>query len=831
MHRHHVPSCFTRALALLLFGASAAHASEICVSNAAQLQVAFALGLGQSQPFTIKLVQGTYLLANEGAVQFSAPTTLLGGYTANCAARSVNPDNTVLDIGGTGAELYLQQTVSSPRARLSVDGLAFANGASVGLLAGQHNLVASNDPGDVTVTRSHFHHLGLGISGSDEQSPLAFTVTNGRASLENTLIDSISTSDVRGCSVVMSLDGDAQTSLNYVTANLANDNDLCALEGIGISGSYQVDIYNSIVWASDGTLSSVHGIDAVGQGNPFTVNIGYNILHTYYGIGSVTSSNNINANPLWVNPAGGNFHLQAASPAVNSGYLIDPLGTPNTDIAGSPRWVGSHPDRGAFESSANDLSTVLVTSVADAGVHTLRQAMLDANSSPNPATIQFNIATACPAQIKLASPLPHVTSPIIIDGYTQPGSSVNTDPLASNANVCIVLKPVSGTLTNAMQVPAAGSASASLVVRGLGFGGFGQPLVLLGGSNHVIAGNQFGGSIAGVALPGAALQAIAIGVNASGSLIVGGQSIADRNVIGGAGFYGINVQSTVVSSPAQCQIVNNLIGVAANGVTPVPNFTGIGLGGGGCSVTSNRIVGNEQDAILINGGSGNIIQRNVLGVDVNGNGIFNSGAGVHITSGSNNVIGTSGTSAISGTLLSNTIRFMVDGGVLAVAGTGNSIRSNLIYENGATGTGMDIDLGVVGPTANDTGDTDSGPNLLQNFPLISGVAFAAPPAAGATNVAASVRGVLDAQPGSYRVDAYFGNGCNTNGRGHAEAYAGATLVTIAPGSTRARFTLGATVPNVEADGVLAFSATDAVGNTSEIGPCASLDTIFRDGIE
>lgn len=831
MRRRPLTSCLARVFALLLSGPPVAHAAEICVSNSAQLQVAFVLGQGQSQPFTIKLVQGTYLLGNQGSVQFTAPTTLLGGYSANCAARTVNPDNTVLDIGGVNATLYLQQTVGSPRARLGVDGLAFTNGASVGLLAGQHNLVASNDPGDVAVTRSHFRQLGLGVTGDSEQNPLQLTVTNGRASFENTLIDAISTSDSRGCSVAMHLDGDALASMNYVTANLADNNDVCAIEGTALSGSYQVDIYNSIVWASDGTLSSVHGIDAVGQGNPFVVNVGNNILHTYYGVGSIASSNNIHSSPLWVNPASADFHLQAASPAVNSGAVIDPLGTPSTDIVAAARWVGTRPDRGAYESASNDLSAFTVTTTGDSGAGSLRQAMLDANSSLNPATISFNIPGACPRVIGLASALPHVTSPIIIDGYTQPGAAVNTDPDASDATLCVLLKPASGTLANAVQVPAAGAASASLVLRGLGFGGFGQPVMLLGGSDHVIAGNQFGGSVGGVALPGASFQAIAIGVNAGGSLIVGGQNVADRNVIGGGGFYGINVQSAVASTPDKCRIVNNLIGVAANGITPVPNFTGIGLGGDGCTVASNRIVGNSQDAILINGGSGNLIQDNVLGVDVNGNGIFNSGAGVRITSGDGNVVGTGASSGITGLLFSNTIRFMVDGGVVATAGTGNSIRSNLIYDNGATGNGMDIDLGVTGPTANDPGDVDTGPNQLQNFPLINGVAFASPPAPAATDVAATAKGVLDGLPGSYRVDAYFGNGCNANGRGHAQAYAGATLVTIAAGATRVNFVVGATLPNVQGDGMLAFAATDAAGNTSEIGPCVPLETIFRDGYE
>lgn len=91
--------------------------------------------------------------------------------------------------------------------------------------------------------------------------------------------------------------------------------------------------------------------------------------------------------------------------------------------------------------------------------------------------------------------------------------------------------------------------------------------------------------------------------------------------------------------------------------------------------------------------------------------------------------------------------------------------------------------------------------------------------------------MLEAQPGNCRVDAYFANGCNANGRGHAEACAGAKLVTIAAGATRTRFVLGATLPNVQGNSMLVFSATDAAGNTSEIGPCMPVDAIFRDSFD
>ncbi len=52
-------------------------------------------------------------------------------------------------------------------------------------------------------------------------------------------------------------------------------------------------------------------------------------------------------------------------------------------------------------------------------------------------------------------------------------------------------------------------------------------------------------------------------------------------------------------------------------------------------------------------------------------------------------------------------------GVQVQNGTGNAIRGNAIFSNARRG----IELGTGGlVTANDVGDGDGGPNLLQNFP-------------------------------------------------------------------------------------------------------------------
>ena len=139
-------------------------------------------------------------------------------------------------------------------------------------------------------------------------------------------------------------------------------------------------------------------------------------MHTYYGGGSASFSNNVVADPKWMNPGAADYRLQAASPAVNSGNALDPFGNPATDIAGNKRWVGSHPDRGAYESPFSDQTSYVVTSAADSGPNTLRQAITDANSLPNPASITFSIPLACPAEIKLDATLPALASPIVIDG-------------------------------------------------------------------------------------------------------------------------------------------------------------------------------------------------------------------------------------------------------------------------------------------------------------------------------------------------------------------------------------------------------------------------------
>jgi hypothetical protein len=84
----------------------------------------------------------------------------------------------------------------------------------------------------------------------------------------------------------------------------------------------------------------------------------------------------------------------------------------------------------------------VVTSTGDAGAGTLRQAILDANGSPNGVArdeIHFNVAGVGIQVIRPTTNLPAITDPVVIDGYSQLGAVSNSSASASNAVIKIQL--------------------------------------------------------------------------------------------------------------------------------------------------------------------------------------------------------------------------------------------------------------------------------------------------------------------------------------------------------------------------------------------------------
>ena len=66
-------------------------------------------------------------------------------------------------------------------------------------------------------------------------------------------------------------------------------------------------------------------------------------------------------------------------------------------------------------------ATFTVTTTADTGAGSLRQAILDANAAAGPDTIQFSVVPSGTITIQPASALPQILEEVVIDGTTQPG--------------------------------------------------------------------------------------------------------------------------------------------------------------------------------------------------------------------------------------------------------------------------------------------------------------------------------------------------------------------------------------------------------------------------
>jgi len=102
---------------------------------------------------------------------------------------------------------------------------------------------------------------------------------------------------------------------------------------------------NSILWADSGAL--------------LTLKNGSSVTITFSDVkGGYPGANNINANPLFVDAANGNYHLQSSSPCIDAGTAN---GAPVDDIEGNPR--DTMPDMGAYEFTSGGNNPP----VADAG--------------------------------------------------------------------------------------------------------------------------------------------------------------------------------------------------------------------------------------------------------------------------------------------------------------------------------------------------------------------------------------------------------------------------------------------------------------------------------
>jgi T5SS/PEP-CTERM-associated repeat protein len=579
-------------------------------------------------------------------------------------------------------------------------------------------------------------------------------------------------------------------------------------------------------------------------------------------------------------------------------------------------------------------ATFTVTTTNDSGVGSLRAAITSANGTAGVTNvIQFNILPTNILQtIAPLTPLPTITRPVIIDGYTQPGASTNSNALATGLNGKLLIEisgAVLGNNADGLHISGGGGST----IRGLVIDrGWSLGIRITTSSNNVVEG-----CFLGVNPQGNISQANTVGVgitfdNRSLSSFnrIGGTNAGSRNVIGNS--VGISIQDGTNNV-----VEGNYIGIDATGTNGLPCATCVQLYAsnnliGGTSAVARNVIASSfgGDGIVCSTGPGNRIQGNFIGTDATGTKALTLSTGIRVDSTSSateiggltaipgtppgnvitagngggvgvvvaqrntgnviqgNLIGTDsfglnplgngldgvtidgafnvigGTNVMSRNVISangrwgvrlgtdnalvhdNLIQnnfigtditgtnFLGNGldGVYAVFCFSNTIQSNVIAGNHSRGVNLDsgvaalgmlgnliygnaslgIDLGSNGRSDNDAGDSDGGANLLQNFPIISGVAL--------DGGFATLSGTLNSSTNAvYRLEFFSNPSCDASGNGEGQTFLGFTNVTT-DASGNANFAV--TLANPGGGAVFTATATDTNGNTSEFSACASV---------
>lgn len=321
-----------------------------------------------------------------------------------------------------------------------------------------------------------------------------------------------------------------------------------------------------------------------------------------------------------------------------------------------------------------------VTNTNDSGTGSLRQAILDANSMGG-GTINFTIPGGGVHTISPLTVLPTITQPVTINGYSQSGSTPNTNPPAMGINAVILIE-LSG-VNSGSNFSGLSINADNCTVQGLVINRFVHDAIDLFSNGNVIAGNFIGTNPAGTAaLPNGSGGLGAVILNGSlSNNTVGGTTPAARNLISG------NIGTAVnLGAGSGNMVQGNLIGTDVTGTLALGN-TGIGVNVngsnsviGGATVNARNVISANNRGVELFGGSNHTVQSNFIGTDVTGTiALGNPNLGVHLNSG---VSGThiGGLTATPATPPGNLISGNNGNSGVILGGdtTGNLIQGNII---------------------------------------------------------------------------------------------------------------------------------------------------------
>lgn len=365
-----------------------------------------------------------------------------------------------------------------------------------------------------------------------------------------------------------------------------------------------------------------------------------------------------------------------------------------------------------------------------------------------------------------------------------------------------------------------GTDAAGLVAKpggGGGISGFGASMTIDG---NVIAGNSAGGISFSNELAEATVTNNRIGVNAADAklanggvnirvvrakpgLVIGAPGMGNRLGASTRGIYlddtseGVIIQSNYIGwipAPASKDIGHSETGILGDGRNHQI---------GGPTVAERNVISKNVATGIHLSGSGHRIQGNWIGSDANNTANIGNRNGIVLDDVDSILVGGVGAEG-------NQIRNNADNGI-RVRGQRVTMLSNLIFGGGRIG----IDLvGAEGPDANDALDLDPGANGLQNYPIVESASIS-----GSSTL---IQGRLSSRSNAnYTVQLFSTPSCAQSGLGQTQSLiTSLNVLTDANGNADFYYTR----PQVTT-GFIAATATDTLGNTSEIGNCVAIGPV------
>lgn len=282
--------------------------------------------------------------------------------------------------------------------------------------------------------------------------------------------------------------------------------------------------------------------------------------------------------------------------------------------------------------------------------------------------------------------------------------------------------------------------------------------------------------------------------DSASNITLGGNNFSARNLISGNN-RGVNVEA----GSDNINIINNYIGVSVDGTASLGNTAaGISMAGSSGLIAYNVIGNNATDeAEIWLSGNSNVIKNNWIGIDSTLN--YNHGgasSGIVLMNGAaNNIIG--GTTNGEGNIIAN------NGGdgisIFGTAGEGNAIIGNSIYDNASFAI-----------------DHDGDDQAATDIPTIS--------LASKVSDSLLVSGTFSGDASTtYRLEFFSNNNCSGTGYGEGRTYLGyLTGTTNASGD----LSFGGAIyaPSIGGGESITSTATGTGKNTTEFSACYTAAT-------